>query len=471
MKTKTKENQMARLIDDIGRIYPELKSDLEKLQPPQPGPYKPRDLYPWLLSTSLTILKIVLKLGGFLLQGVIDLYIHGKDRPEDHPVPPQKQRICYCPGCGSQVWHYQGRKRRKKEYHSVFGRINLYRYQASCPGCRAYFYPLDVVLGLGGVKVFPLLQGIALFLGTHLPLRQAAQVLAMTFCLRIAPGTVRDLVRSVGRAFIRRQEQGDWEPELKLIGKAMKGAHGPLILELGLDGVMVPLNKKPKAEPYSHCEARCSTARLKETGGKLLAKLVFCRLTDLSLFLASISSLLDECRESLGIVRIEITGDGARWIWEFAKKEEIPRTVLDWYHLLTYWLALVEAARKGKSSPRRERLERIREALWTGKAQQALEELQRFRAQNSQERKAKRRLVTYIKNNREHMINYGWHRARKRLAGSGATEGAGKHIIGNRLKGSGMRWSIEGADEVMAARCSVINGTSLTDMLNANLAA
>lgn len=54
---------------------------------------------------------------------------------------------------------------------------------------------------------------------------------------------------------------------------------------------MAALNKKPKAEPYSHCEARCSTVRLKEAGGTLLGQLV--------------------CRQSPRIVRIELTGDGA----------------------------------------------------------------------------------------------------------------------------------------------------------------
>ena len=41
--------------------------------------------------------------------------------------------------------------------------------------------------------------------------------------------------------------------------------------------------------------------------------------------------------------------------------------------------------------------------------------------------------------------------------GSGAVEAACKVVVGQRLKGAGMRWSGPGADAILALRCLVLN--------------
>jgi len=232
-----------------------------------------------------------------------------------------------------------------------------------------------------------------------------------------------------------------------------------------------PLNKKPKAEPESHKEARSVSLRLKDATGNLIGKLMISRLTEFGSFMVSISSLIDEFRETLGVTKVVVTGDGAKWIWQFAGNNQITRTVLDWYHLLGYYVSLVDAAKGTKTAGRRERLERIGEALWNGRVAEVLEELKGLRCKSPAEREAKQNLSRYVDNNRAHIINYKWNWQRKRLVGSGAVEGGQQKSIHDRLKCSGMRWSETGADYMMAARCSGLNGTANYDVLNANLAA
>jgi hypothetical protein len=135
----------------------------------------------------------------------------------------------------------------------------------------------------------------------------------------ISPQSIKKAVDAVGRAVAARQSQADWQPEFEKLSESMQGAQGTCTLELGLDGAIVPLNSKPKEEPFSHKEARSLSLRLKDNTGKLLSKLIISRLTDLGSFLVSIGSLIDECRD-LQITAIVLAGDGARWIWEFAKK-------------------------------------------------------------------------------------------------------------------------------------------------------
>jgi len=72
-----------------------------------------------------------------------------------------------------------------------------------------------------------------------------------------------------------------------------------------------------------------------------------------------------------------------------------------------------------------------------------------------------RKLVGYFENNR-HRTDYPTYRARGWDIGSGPTE-AGCKIIGERLKGSGMRRVEEGAASVGALRALYVSGPKLWD--------
>ena len=50
------------------------------------------------------------------------------------------------------------------------------------------------------------------------------------------------------------------------------------------------------------------------------------------------------------------------------------------------------------------------------------------------------------------------HTGRFRFIGSGVIEAGCKTVIGQRVKQSGMLWSLSGADHVLAVRCALMNG-------------
>ena len=72
-----------------------------------------------------------------------------------------------------------------------------------------------------------------------------------------------------------------------------------------------------------------------------------------------------------------------------------------------------------------------------------------------------RKLIGYFENNR-HRTDYPSYRQKGWDIGSGPTE-AGCKIIGERLKGSGMRWVEEGATTVAALRALYVSGAKLWD--------
>ena len=58
----------------------------------------------------------------------------------------------------------------------------------------------------------------------------------------------------------------------------------------------------------------------------------------------------------------------------------------------------------------------------------------------------------YFENNAPRM-RYHWFRSRGLFIGSGAVESGCKAVIGQRLKQSGMHWTVAGASAITALRC------------------
>jgi hypothetical protein len=63
----------------------------------------------------------------------------------------------------------------------------------------------------------------------------------------------------------------------------------------------------------------------------------------------------------------------------------------------------------------------------------------------------------YFENNAPQM-RYAEYRERKFFVGSGVVEAACRTVIGERLKQSGMRWSVCGANAIIALRCCILSG-------------
>ena len=65
--------------------------------------------------------------------------------------------------------------------------------------------------------------------------------------------------------------------------------------------------------------------------------------------------------------------------------------------------------------------------------------------------------IGYFENNQSRML-YGTFRANGYFIGSGVIEAGCKTVIGQRVKQSGILWSLSGADHVLAVRCALMNG-------------
>ena len=95
--------------------------------------------------------------------------------------------------------------------------------------------------------------------------------------------------------------------------------------------------------------------------------------------------------------------------------------------------------------------------LWDGQTRKLLNDLQKQRKQHrGRKREELAKLHKYIQDNEQEM-RYDVFRAEGYDIGSGAVEGAWKHLVGKRLKQSGMIWSKAGSSATLALRVNWLN--------------
>jgi hypothetical protein len=139
-------------------------------------------------------------------------------------------------------------------------------------------------------------------------------------------------------------------------------------------------------------------------------------------------------------------------------------TILDWYHAAEH-LCQFAAVWHGRDEAARQAWEQeAKEVLYEQGGDALLTHLRAVTLPprtSAEVHEALRKLIGYFDNNR-HRTDYPTYRQRGWDIGSGPTE-AGCKIIGERLKGSGMRWVEDGAATVAALRALYVSGGKVWD--------
>jgi hypothetical protein len=153
--------------------------------------------------------------------------------------------------------------------------------------------------------------------------------------------------------------------------------------------------------------------------------------------------------------------DGEAALWQM-QREWLGRAVgvLDLFHVLE---RLWQAAHcfHAEKSPQAEAFvtHRLR-MLLEGKVGYVIGGLKRLREQLPRRDPRRRTLSTvirYYENNRQHM-RYDEYLAAGYPIGSGVAEGACRHLVKDRMEGTGMRWTVPGARSMLLSRAIYLNG-------------
>jgi hypothetical protein len=152
--------------------------------------------------------------------------------------------------------------------------------------------------------------------------------------------------------------------------------------------------------------------------------------------------------------QVSVLGDGAKWIWGIADEHFPGATqIVDLYHAREH-LATVAKLLYGSTGDKtaQEWLSARRDELDEGNVQNVTAALSKLRPKDKAIRKAVKTEMGYFRRNAKRM-RYAEFRSQGLFVGSGVVEAGCKTVIGQRLKLSGMHWTVKGANAIIALRC------------------
>ena len=151
-------------------------------------------------------------------------------------------------------------------------------------------------------------------------------------------------------------------------------------------------------------------------------------------------------------------GDGAEWIWNIADnyfKDAVQ--IVDFYHAGEHLHALCQLLESDESKSKALFMAWRKRLLNNGLPKLLLETEQYADFLDQTRLKQINAEINYFKKNAVRMT-YKTFRSKGYFIGSGAVEGACRHIVAQRTKLSGMRWLCSGADNVLAFRSIIKSG-------------
>jgi hypothetical protein len=143
--------------------------------------------------------------------------------------------------------------------------------------------------------------------------------------------------------------------------------------------------------------------------------------------------------------------DGARWIWKWVE-DNYPGSIqiLDFFHAIEK-LAKFSTHQFTKDEQRKNWLTIQKTRLLENGVDQVIQELITMRPKNAQAKETKQDVIRYYQDHEDRM-QYKTYREMGLMIGSGPIESAHRNVIQQRLKLSGQRWSIKGAQHIANLR-------------------
>jgi hypothetical protein len=343
---------------------------------------------------------------------------------------------------------------------TVHGEVKIRRAYYYCGRCKQSFLPYDDAPGLVDA-ISPGLMPLVCLAGTLLPFADAAAGVLKRFAgVRVSASTVLRCTEAAGERLRAQQKEGRMaqptHAEPKWTGPREAGRPAAYV---GLDAFSVPM-QGPGASKAEH---RMLYTALRYTPDKEHTRY----LVDFEL--DGLAAQVRSQARAVGLTQVSdliAVTDGGNGLEEALQRHlaENLTTILDWYHAAEHLGTFAKAWHARDEGARGQWLEEAKSLLYEQGGEALLLWLRALALPprtSAEVREELRKLIGYFDNNR-HRTDYPAYRHKGWDIGSGPTE-AGCKIIGERLKGSGMRWVEDGAATVATLRALYVSGGKLWD--------
>ncbi|MDP2915749.1 MAG: ISKra4 family transposase [Candidatus Aminicenantes bacterium] len=392
----------------------------------------------------------VLACGAKVLAGL--LAEHGSGRREEAV-------LCRC----GQRMESQGVRR--KELMTILGPVAYDRSRFQCPSCQATRYPGDEAMDVEGTTRSPGLRRMMARAGSQSTFKDARDDLRIYAGLDVSAKDVERVAERIGQEMeswsererqeiLSREEHPEPEKDIPVMYVSYDGTGVPMTRwELvGVKGKRADGVAKTR-EAKLGCVFTQTT--VDEEGYPI-------RDPDTTSFVGAIETAEtfgwriygEAWRQGLSQARkVVVLGDGAEWVKNLAEMH-FPRAILiiDLYHARQHVSGLCRIL----FGANEKKMERQRRRWWAlldgGRVENIILQARRHLPFDPDLKKTAETEIHYLEKNKERM-RYVDFRAQGLFVGSGVIEAGCKTIIGQRLKQSGMEWTVRGANAIISLRC------------------
>jgi len=354
---------------------------------------------------------------------------------------------------------------KSKELLSILGPVSYARSMFQCPACQATRYPGDEELDIVETTRSPGVRRMMARAGSQSPFKEGRDDLKIYAGLEVNAKDVERVAEGIG------QQMEVWlsqeREEIMQQGESVVTEKTIPILYIGYDGTGVPMTQEElKGRKGKQGDGSAKTREAKLgcvfTQTTTDAKGFPVRDPDSTSFVGAIESAekfgwriyAEALRRGLAKAkRVVVLGDGAEWIKNVAEMHFSGATlIVDLYHAREHISNLCKIL----FGPNDKQLGQQRIRWWTdldeGEVEKILFQAQQKLPKDPETKKKAEREIHYLEKNKERM-RYAQFRAQGLFVGSGVVEAGCKTIIGQRLKQSGMEWSLRGGNAIITLRC------------------
>ena len=161
-----------------------------------------------------------------------------------------------------------------------------------------------------------------------------------------------------------------------------------------------------------------------------------------------------------GLQRAEkscVIGDGASWIWNIADEEFSGAIqIIDLYHAREHYWNVARVFWGDDKEKMNQWAKKRHDELDSGKVEEVVKAIGRLSPSTDYEKDICEREINYFEKNKERM-RYAEFRRQGLFVGSGVLEAGCRTVVGQRLKQSGMHWTVKGANSIIALRCCFLS--------------
>lgn len=152
-----------------------------------------------------------------------------------------------------------------------------------------------------------------------------------------------------------------------------------------------------------------------------------------------------------------VIGDGAPWIWNIADEHLYGATqIIDLYHAREHYWNVARIVFGNNKKKLAHWTKQRRKELNKGKVGQVINAIKRVSPSTEVAKEICDKEISYFEKNKERM-RYDVFKRKGLFVGSGVLEAGCRTVIGQRLKQSGMHWSVKGANNIISLRCCILS--------------